>query len=167
MVTPSTVIVPYVKDRLRPQTKNAVIRQRHSALFCEHLASDPESYARVIIEASHRPGNLVINEQDIVPPPGAINQLLRCWHPWCYHLVELKGRLTPATLGLAKFGWHLQFRYPNWAELALRDNNDPFLTRLMHEPDMAIANWMDAQGIRAHVHNPPPVHLHWPGTHGW
>jgi hypothetical protein len=161
------VLVPFVPGMLRPQTKAAVIRQFRSAIFVPTPREDDESYARVLIDASRLGGDLVVVEHDIVPPAGAIRGLFSCPHPWCYHLVELQGRLTPATLGLAKFAAGLTLRWPGWMAEALQGAGDPSSGRLPLSCDVAIARWMDHQGVPAHVHEPPPLHLHWPGYHGW
>ncbi len=164
---PVTVLVPHVAGQLRPQTKAAVLRQCRAARIVEHDAADRESYSRLLIEMCRLPGDLIVVEQDIVPPPGAIAALRRCVHPWCYHMVELRGMLTPATLGLVKFGWRLGHHWGDWMSSALHEGNDPWGRRLMHEPDMAIARWLEIQKVRGHVHFPSPEHLHWPGNHGW
>jgi len=161
------VLVPFVPGMLRPQTKAEVIRQRPAAMFVPTPREDDTSYARVLIEASRLPGHLVVVEQDVVPPPGAIRQLLQCVHPWCYHLLALDGRLTPACLGLAKFDAGLKVRFGDWMAEAVKGTGETDRGSFAVSCDVGIARWMERQGVPAHVHEPPPVHLHWKGYHGW
>jgi hypothetical protein len=163
----ATVLVPYVPGMLRPQTRSVVKFQWPRASFVETPREDDESYARALIAAATRPGHLVVVEHDIVPPEGSIRALLDCIHPWCYHLVALDGKLTPATLGLAKFAAGLRVRFGDWMAEALQGAGDPSSGRLPLSCDVAIARWMERQGVPAHVHEPPPLHLHWKGYHGW
>jgi len=163
----ATVMVPYVPGMLRPQTREEVKRQYPRAVFVTTPREDDESYPRALIEQSHKPGCLVVVEHDIVPPPGSIRKLLECVHPWCYHLVELDGRLTPTTLGLCKFGAGLKWQYADWMAEATANTGEVDRGRFHLACDTGISMWMDRHGIPAHVHEPPPLHLHWPGFHGW
>lgn len=77
------------------------------------------TYADFVRVAWRGPGDLVIVEGDVVPPPGAIEALLDCERPWCSHPSWVGDRYLDDTLGLVKFSAGLREVLPRLAESAL------------------------------------------------
>jgi hypothetical protein len=167
---------------LRPATRAAVEAQvGGEAVFL----ADPGGgmfYADLLRRLFREPGDLVICEQDVVPPPGAIAGLLACDHYWCGHLLPFEGRFNYATLGLAKFSAELKRRLPAVFDYALA--RPPWLARVpclkpgevdpwagddvslwpssvgWPRCDILILRELETRGLRWHRHDPPVVHLH-------
>ena len=101
----------------------------------------------------------MVLEGDVVPPPGAVMGLLSCSKPWCVHEVWTGERYDARTLGLAKFSGELVLELEGWPRRALFPGHQR--GRLVHvqSVDVALALYLERQGVRPHVHRPPAVHL--------
>jgi len=113
------VVIPHVLDGLRNETVEAVYEQWPGALLHPLRSDDPYAYADAIRFYWRTLGDLIVCEQDVVPPPGAIRRLIACDCAWCTHRHWLGTRYHDDTLGLAKFSWALRRRLPDLADAAL------------------------------------------------
>lgn len=86
-------------------------------------------YADEIRRLWRVPGDLVIVEQDVTPPPGAIQGLLDCPNWWCTHPHRVGSRHLTDTLGLAKFSAYLKRSSPDLADDALAPFDPRVATR--------------------------------------
>lgn len=176
------VIVPYVAGGLRPEVAREVLRQVPSAELAQLEPEDEFAYADLLRALWREPGDLVVCEQDVIPPPGAIRGLLMCGAEWCCHPGWVQDRYQLHTLQLARFSADLRARLPDLADFALAPSRwwrpGPALRRgevdLWPEgrpevwptavewwrADSALALQLLRAGVRACVHLPAPRHLH-------
>jgi hypothetical protein len=168
---------------LRSRTRDAVLAE---AGPISRFIADPGGgfyYSDLLRRLWREPGPLVIVEQDVVPPPGALAALLACPEEWCGHLLPAQDHLISRSLGLAKFSRSLLERLPDIADQALA--RPPYLRsgrcRKWDEPDLFpegrrrewpstvawpscdiyLQNELGASGVDWHQHDPPVEHLHW------
>jgi hypothetical protein len=143
-------------------------------------------YADLLRRLYHEPGDLIIVEQDVVPPPGALRGLLDCPGLWCGHRLPFEGKLNYGTLGLARFSAELKRLLPLLFDYALA--RPPWLRQMVclkpgepnafasHDPrdwpstvgwpwcDSLILRELETRGAHWHEHSPPVEHLHdWAG----
>jgi hypothetical protein len=156
----STVVVPYVRGMLRPETHAAVLAQRRHAELVELARSSPTAYARLLIEKLTPGRTVIVVEQDIVPPRNAIQNLSWCHHVWCTIPYRHGGELKVDMLGLAKFGGWLHTLHPRWIEAALLGGVGGHVWPHWRSCDTLVARWLRVVGIEPHVHRGEALHLH-------
>lgn len=158
------VLIPYVEGMLRDLTETAVLS---SGLSVVHgwIDRDIESdYATLLADAWTSERTFVVVEQDIVPPPGAIMELVHCGALWCVHEYPVSGRLYGPLLGLAKFSYALQLLHPDAMTDALHYRKGKRSWCPWRSCSEAVASHLMGLGIEPHVHQPPAIHLHDYGT---
>lgn len=161
--SPPTVCVPYVKGMLRSETHGRVFRSWPTARFVELPAKSPTAYAKLLVRLWAEPGDLVVVEQDVVPPAGSIKKLLRCRSLWCTHAYEGRYCDLDDMLGLARFSAALKTAYPFGMEAALFGGGGSHNWPHWRSCDHRLAKWLRAQALTPHRHRPDAVHLHdWP-----
>ena len=180
------IVVPFVPGLLRKATYEAVREQvGDEAVFL----ADPGGgmfYADLLRRLYHQPGDLIIVEQDVIPPPGSLRALEACPGLWCGHRLPFEGKLNYGTLGLAKFSRELKRILPLLFDYALA--RPPYLKQMVclkpGEPnafasdnprdwpstvgwpwcDMLILRELETRGATWHEHTPPAGHEHdYPG----
>ena len=154
------MLVPYVDGMLDGRTVSAVLAQAPAARLVPIDPDDPYAYGRTLTRVAAESWDLVVVEQDVVPPPGAIAGLLACPDGWCGHHIDCGNGPADATLGLAKFGRQLLRRHPDlFVRAAGRGKVGP-----ARVPWNALDGWvrhiMRAWGVTWHPHNPEALHLH-------
>lgn len=176
------VILPYVEGGLRPETRREVLAQAPAAELIELPRNDPLAYAELLRRRWREPGDLVVVEQDVVPPPGGIAALLSCPRPWCSFPGWIEDRYHSGTLQLAKFSQLLRLRHPHVADYALAPSGwwreRPALRAGEVDPwpedhpelwptvvgyltaDSALRSRLARSGVLICEHGPDPVHLH-------
>jgi hypothetical protein len=155
-----TVLVPYVAGMLSPHTMNAVLDQAPAARFEPIDPADPYAYGRTLTRVAAESLDLVVVEQDVVPPAGAIGALLACPHEWGGHRIDCGNGPADATLGLASFSRRLLRAHPDlFVRAAGRGKVGP-----ARVPWNALDGWvryvMRAWGVGWHGHDPDALHLH-------
>lgn len=84
------VAVPYVEGRLRPEVMTELLREvpRGVAVVPFPLADAELGYGRTMrslwLQLGGRESMMVV-EQDVVVPPGAVAAMQECPQPWCAH----------------------------------------------------------------------------------
>lgn len=131
-MSPPLVLVPYVSGQLHQDVEDEVRRQAPQAIYCELRAEDDYAYATLLRQAWRAQGDLVVVEQDTVPPPGAIERLLDCHEAWCTHPHRVGSRHQVDTLGLACFRWALRELLQDLADIALAPPDHRWLSRRGH-----------------------------------
>lgn len=169
---PPTVCVPYVRGMLRTETHGRVTRQFPTAELVELPTGSPTAYAKLLVQLWARPGDLVVVEQDVLPPPGSISRLLRCRKPWCTHAYEGKYSELDDMLGLARFSAGLKTLHPDGMEQALCQGGGSWNWPHWRSCDSRLAKWLRLMGLTPHRHYPDAIHMHdWPGPgsylYGW
>jgi hypothetical protein len=144
---------------LRSETVYAVNDQWQTAHFYPIDPHSPTRYARLLIELYVDPGDLVIVEQDVVPPEGSIARLLDCDYAWCTHPMLHGGERKIDLLGLAKFSAGLKRMWPYAFEAALHKGVGGSHRPHWRSCDTLIARWLRIHKLEPHVHGPDAIHL--------
>ena len=140
----------------------------HDALFKQwpdygQWLIDPESdydYGEYVRSEWRGDDDLVIVEQDVVPPPDSIMGLIGCPQPWCAHEVNLGTNWSARTLSLVKLSRRLQVRWPGLAAAALPRPGSGYPPTHWRSVDQALVRALEFKGLQVHVHQPPARHLH-------
>lgn len=176
-----TVAVCGVRGQIRPETILSVVGQVDRYHQMEQDPDNPWDYANALRELWRAPGELIVLEQDVVVPEGAIANLLACDEDWCTHPHWTGSRYDLQTLGLVKFGGEMRYLFRHLADRALgrRDPNGPHAavrfgdidpwgspdpwdwptTIPWHQCDTQLAKALIDAGYAVHIHNPPTRHL--------
>jgi len=123
------VLVPHTEDGLCPATRSEVQRQSEHAHFELTPKCNPFAYADVLREYWQLTGDLVIVEQDVIPPANGIRHLFDCPHEWCSGLVWYGNGYISTSLGFVKFKHSLRRRFPDLADIALAPPDPRYFTR--------------------------------------
>jgi hypothetical protein len=105
------IVVPYVAPMLRAET--AIWARHAGATLIELPKGDNEAYWRLLAHHWTRPGDLVVVEQDIVPAPGVVGDMLACDQLWCASPYWVTGRWLIDGLGCTKFSSELKSAEPD------------------------------------------------------
>lgn len=156
------VLCPFVDGMLRNETRQALLGGFGSAVFYPLHPDDDGAYGRLLDKFWEVPGHLLVVEQDMVPTPGQIVELLACEQPWCqieYHYGD--GRYI-ASLGFAKFSHDCKTAYPTAAMLASRDAKG--VIHRAHWASMSenLAQQLIRWHVMPHIHPGTVTHLHYP-----
>lgn len=157
-----TVCVPFVGGMLREETRAAVLDQDANAVFVELPRTSPTAYARLLLDLWRRPGDVVIVEQDVIPPPYAIANLLRCTSGWCTHPMLHGEKVATDLLGLAKFSDALKRLCPQAGEAALLGGIGAYMWPHWRSCDQLLSRWFRHRDYDPCVHLPQAVHLKYP-----
>lgn len=155
------VVVPYIQGMLRHETRFAVSAQWPDAWFNELAATDETAYTRLLLSEWDEDHTTIVVEQDIVPPPGSIEQLYRCAMPWCTVPYLINGRVETKALGLAKFSKVLKQVQAKTLHRVARYHGGRGAPVTWHNLDQVIASALTAAGVPVHPHaDVQAVHLH-------
>ena len=144
------ITVAHTKDGLDPATKAAVEATGLGVLYREMV--EDEDYYITIATLWAQGQTFVTVEQDIVPAPGMIEEMLNCPEPWCAYGYEYPPFGHYAGMGLAKFSAELLAKLPDamvetgkWAD----DKHPPmFWCRV----DGWLKQYLTDQGQKQHIH---------------
>jgi len=137
--------VPYVN--LRPETRAALGGED---VLYRDVSGDNSDYFWLIEGFWHRQQGLILVEQDIVPPPGAIATLRGCDRPWC-GVPYLVGVNFDCFNGCTKYDADLMARYP--------DAVDRMENTHWQSLDGQLIRYLWSKGEHAHIHWPAARHL--------
>lgn len=176
------VVIIAVDGGLRPETLAAVEEQFPAVELAIQGRGERFALADDLRRLWREPGDLVVVEQDNIPPPGSIRRLLECPRGWCGHLGPCGGRLQPMTHQLVKWSESYRRRFPDAADVALgrdvqaeRGHCAPTGHSWgwdLHDPrswpsrvgwitvDSVLARQLQRHGEPWHQHDPPVGHLH-------
>lgn len=157
------VIVPYstpCTDRLslhlaQAANKLALVQDGVGADYI-HMPGDGSYFD--LLERCWRAGEgFILVEHDIVPWPGAIQQLANCHYGWCTLPYYCSVGWIRDGLGCTKFSAGLLAAYPEFL-------HEPFPACCSHTRyycglDRLVAHRMAEHGIHPHVHQPGVVNL--------
>lgn len=134
------------------------------------------SYADVLRKLWRRPEcDLVIVEQDVIPPVDALHNLFECENRWCTHPHWTGEHHQLDSLGLVKFSWQLRESLPMLADVVCCNPDVRYWVRrgwTNMPKDCSVAQ-LNSAGKRAAITqhgdlfqgNTPPDW--WPTTHDW
>lgn len=151
------VLVPYVDGGLKPETLAAV---RNSGLPFEAIVlEDDSAYHELIARAWAEAKTFIVVEQDIVPHPGALAELLLCPEPWCAFGYEYPPFGLYAGMGCAKFATELLVVLPTAMEETAGWSDATHPAKHWCRVDGWLKQWLIEHGARQHVHG-QVTHLH-------
>lgn len=154
------ILVPYVEAMLHAETVDSVRAAGYPYALWPIDRQDPYAYGALLADQWNRGGDLVVVEQDIVVPGGAIDALLKCEHLWCSHLYDCNNEVPSYGLGLCRFTAYVQQRYPSLAEQAARSYLGKARRMRYEALNERIITLMNHWGYRIHLHEPQAEHLH-------
>jgi hypothetical protein len=142
------VIVPYAPGRLHSVTRRVI---ESYELPTEFIRLDFDDSYRLLLKDLWVDGEtVVIIEQDVVPWPGAIEELHHCMGEWCSCAYRLFGGYgVYHHLGCTKLSSELMRKLPHLWDIPRHWNS--LDTHLRWEADQV--------GIHPHPHRPPVIHL--------
>lgn len=154
------VVVPFVSGMLHPETQRVVLGCGWPTTWHCMDAADTGAYARLVERMWGRHEAFVIVEQDVVPPAGAIDELIYCPWSWCSHCYDDPSYQRAPMLGLCKFDGVLGVQLPEVATSVLRDSHhhrDPVHWRQLNE---VLTAHLFHRRVPWHRHAPDAVHHH-------
>ena len=139
------VVCPYTQ--LRPETRAAL--EGTGATFVD--VSGDDAYYWLLQAFWHRQEGVIVVEQDIVPPPGAIDELRDCPELWCARPYQV-GINIDCWLGLTKFSPEIMAAVPDAFNRMERTTYDSL--------DGQLLPYLWQRGYHVHKHWPAVDHLH-------
>lgn len=141
------IVVPFTD--LHPTTKEVLSRETFQVDFVD-VRGDPDSYRRLLARLWSERETVVIVEHDIVPWPGAIEEIWACPCQWGTYSYVMHGGIGIAHgFGCCKLTAWLMTNLPGlWdepGEWSVLDQRLFFAARKV--------------GIEPHLHRPPVTHL--------
>lgn len=143
------VVVPYVT---LPPLLPRLLQSYGIKPRLVNVGGDNQAYWALLRSLWEATETSVVVEHDILPWPGAIEELLACPAEWCANSYNQRGIGIYHSFGCVKFSRELMVRTSGiWDEVQNRhwaslDSQFEFLTY--------------QRGIRPHHHRPPVIHLH-------
>ena len=141
-------IVPYTK--LHPLVKEVILQSAYKPQFIQ--MTDDDAYWRMFCDIWEKRTPVLIIEHDIIPWPGAVQEIINCPCHWCSNTYKMRGG----------FGINHAFGFTKFDEKFMEDLPDVWT-------QVESTNWkhLDAQlceiakreGLTPHPHRPPVTHL--------
>lgn len=111
------VVVPHTERGLRERTMWAICEQVSDPWFPVTAKADPFSNSDLWRILWRLPCDLIVCEQDVVPPPDSIRRLAVCQDDWCTHPIWTGERYAFETFGLVKFSQTLRETCPDLMDM--------------------------------------------------
>jgi hypothetical protein len=142
------IIVPHVS--LHPLLPQLLSRYGLSPAYVD-VGTATDAYWRLLNDLWQQGDPFILVEHDILPWPGALEELWACPGLWCANSYDQRGVGIYHSFGCTKFSAELIRRLPNvWRDMDKR----------WHQLDQQF-EWRAAQAsLRPHPHRPPVIHLH-------
>lgn len=152
------LIVPYTA-KIRPVVSETLVKLYKLNPIFEYVGNGDFEYYHLLKRMWLEHEDFVIVEHDVLPWPGAVEELFQCPYNWCslgYKInVTSTGRAGYGayhTFGCAKFSTGLMDAMPKvW---------DSFESRHWSHLDAQFATHATAICQSPHPHRPPAIHLH-------
>lgn len=154
------VIVPHTPDGLHPRTAAWTLRQQWTPHTIQIDPLYTYGYGELLLSRWTGVQDLVVVEQDVVPPDMALRQFCRCPMPWCTHPYEIDGVLHERVLGCTRFTAALQKAFPHLMWQAARNLGGRRESTPWWSLNEQIIRYLDICRIPVHPHTPPAEHLH-------
>lgn len=154
------IVIPHVYGGLHTYTALWARASEHRihAVLLERY--NPYAYGQMLQSLWNRHGDLIVVEQDIVPPQGAIEGFLACESDWCTHGYLIDGVEHSQVLGCARFSKRLQADHPRLLWQAA--SNVGGQRRLAHWQQLneQIIRELKMARTALHLHPGAALHLH-------
>lgn len=157
---PTRILVPYIPGMLHVETVQHVLVSGREATFVDLDPADPCAYARLIDLWWNRGTDLVVIEQDMVPPYGCMGQMAGCPLSVCTFRYDCGGRTKAHGLGTIRFRAQLQARYPSLAAQAGGATAGRVFSTHWRALNERLLDLCARFGAPAHIHSPDAGHLH-------
>ncbi len=158
------IVVPYIDRMLHEETVESVRQAGYPYALWPLDPDDPFAYATLLAGLWNRGDDLIIVEQDMIVPPGAIKAMIKCEALWCSHTYDCDNDVPAYGLGLCKFSKYVQTIRPSLGEQAARNYRG--VARRQHWTTLneRIIYLMEHWGYKVHLHEPEARHLHYYGN---
>ena len=148
------IVVPYVEP-LRPVVKQVLVTLLDLPVNFVAMEKD-DSYFNLLAGLWAEGERFIIIEHDVLPWPGAVEELWNCPADWCSYTYKMRGYHGDYgihhSLGCTKFGEGFMSEVP---DMFLRfDSTD------WKHLDAQIFHVGVKHNILPHPHRPPVIHLH-------
>jgi hypothetical protein len=157
---PPTILVPFVDGMLRPETRDWAAAQEPYATCYQLERTHTGAYGELLLAHWGAGRDLVVIEQDIVPPELAVERFAACPMPWCTHPYLIQDTLHERVLGCVRFSAKLQQAFPHLMWQAARNYAGLRQASTWWQLNEQISRYLDIQRIPVHPHTPPATHLH-------
>ena len=157
---PTTIGLMFVPGELQAETLAAVEGVQRLVVRCATPRSQPTSYARHLLKLWDKPGDLILLEQDKVPPLGWFDELRRCSCSLCVYPYMSEGVMITEGFGVIKFKSTLKALYPHAIASALGIHGGSPRWPTYRQLDTRVHGWLRAHDVVRHVHEPLADHLH-------
>lgn len=154
------IVVPYCEGMLHRETVDSVRAGSYPYVLWQVDRADPYAYGALLAEQWNRGQDLVVVEQDIIVPDGAIDMMVSCTAPWCSHLYYTGTEVPSYGLGLCKFSVAVQSYWPTLAEQAARSYTGKARSMRYEALNERYISLMNHWGYKVHLHEPAALHLH-------
>lgn len=161
-----TVLVPYTPDKLDPRTVRLIEQHTpdgHEVRWAELDPRDERAYARLLIDAWGRPGDLIVIEHDIGIRAGVIEELTACSQPWCGFPYAIGGNLL-VCLGCTRFTHTLKTALPDLmreaAAIGPAQDGGGVAAGDWRRLDVRVGACLERLGHARHRHEPEVEHYH-------
>ncbi len=150
------IAVPYVAGLLKPET--AEWASANGASLVE-LGGGDDSYWAWLRDAWRLQADLMIVEEDILPPPRAVERLADCPRPWCAFRYRVAANSVVLALGCVRFRARLTTRHPRLVEEVGEVTGDGLPAKDWRRLDVRMDRALKALDYRPHDHG-WAQHLH-------
>jgi len=174
MVQPNVVCV-FTEQGPCSQTEAAIQLQWPATTYITTHTTDPFAYGSVLRHLWRQRGELVVIEQDVVPPPGSIHRMLTCARGVCTMPIRLHNSVSSLTFGMIHFGAAFRVKFPDALDTLYAAEDHRYYVRrgwtdLPYDCPPAVLNRAGRKAcLRSDVKLPydPHDHRQWPTTHDW
>lgn len=121
----ATVVVPFVENRLHPETARSVRLSGLPTFWARLDPLDDGAYARLFVRLWASGRTFIVCEHDIVPTTHQWRSIACCGRDWCFYDYDRHRYADGPKFGLARFSRRLTARLPDAARIALTDQSGP------------------------------------------
>lgn len=158
--TPPTIALMFVPGELGAATLQATEGVHRLIRRCPTPRSQPTSYARHLVTLWALRGDLILLEQDKVPPPDWVTQFSQCGRGICTFPYMSNGVLITEGFGCIRFSSTLKALHPDAIKRALGISGGAPRWPTYRQLDTRIHAWFSAYGVVRHIHTPNAEHQH-------
>lgn len=156
------VVVPYTLGMLREETVAALNAWDGAYVTYPLDAFDPYAYATAFADWWHVPMDLLVIEQDMVPSPEQIDEILACPEIWCTAKYHQGHGVYRQGLGFMKIARRFRRSYQHAGGNIARDPSGRAPAVTWQGLNESIQRHLNRLGYEEHVHDFTVTHLHYP-----
>lgn len=158
------ILAPYTDAKQNPEAKALLEKHAPGEITWARIdPADDTAYARILIDAWAREGDLTIVEHDIGIRAGVIEELAACSQPWCGFPYAI-GESLLVCLGCTRFSAHLKAMLPHLmaeaAAVGSEQDGGGVPAGDWRRMDVRIGAALERHGHARHRHEPAVEHFH-------